>query len=153
MEEEEEEVPEIMEEEADIEDEEAAKRNKYFNPLKLPLGWDGRPIPFWLYKLHGLGHEYPCEICGGHIYMGRQAFDRHFLEWRHAYGLKCLGIPNSKHFRDITKIADIHAVYERFRDLEKTEDTSADAIEEFEDDRGNVFNKKTYEGISNADWV
>jgi len=26
-----------------------------YNPLKLPLGWDGKPIPYWLYKLHGLG--------------------------------------------------------------------------------------------------
>ena len=25
-----------------------------YNPLKLPLGWDGKPIPYWLYKLHGL---------------------------------------------------------------------------------------------------
>lgn len=26
-----------------------------YNPLKLPMGWDGKPIPYWLYKLHGLG--------------------------------------------------------------------------------------------------
>ena len=26
-----------------------------YNPLNLPLGWDGKPIPFWLYKLHGMG--------------------------------------------------------------------------------------------------
>ena len=51
---------------------------KIYNPLKLPLGWDGKPIPYWLYKLHGLGVEYPCEICGGFVYMGRKAFDRHF---------------------------------------------------------------------------
>jgi hypothetical protein len=25
-----------------------------YNPLKLPLGFDGKPIPYWLYKLHGL---------------------------------------------------------------------------------------------------
>lgn len=25
-----------------------------YNPLKLPMGWDGKPIPYWLYKLHGL---------------------------------------------------------------------------------------------------
>lgn len=67
-------------EEMDVEEE------KIYNPLKLPLGWDGKPIPFvcfsvdpfftrkdfctdlgsavqWLYKLHGLGVEYECEIC------------------------------------------------------------------------------------------
>jgi len=28
-----------------------------YNPKNLPLGWDGKPIPYWLYKLHGLGIE------------------------------------------------------------------------------------------------
>lgn len=51
---------------------------KIYNPLKLPLGWDGKPIPFWLYKLHGLSVEYNCEICGNFTYMGRKAFDMHF---------------------------------------------------------------------------
>jgi len=26
-----------------------------YNPKNLPMGWDGKPIPYWLYKLHGLG--------------------------------------------------------------------------------------------------
>ena len=46
-----------------------------YNPKNVPLGWDGkyiflssRPIPYWLYKLHGLGIEYKCEICGGARY-------------------------------------------------------------------------------------
>ena len=34
----------------------------FHNPLNLPLGWDGKPIPFWLYKLHGLGIEYPAQL-------------------------------------------------------------------------------------------
>lgn len=50
------------------EDEDEAR---IYNPLKLPLGWDGKPIPYWLYKLHGLGVEYKCEICSDFIYMGR----------------------------------------------------------------------------------
>ena len=58
------------------EDEE--EEEKIYNPLKLPLGWDGKPIPYWLYKLHGLGVEYRCEICSDHVYMGRKNFDRHF---------------------------------------------------------------------------
>lgn len=44
---------------------------RIYNPLKLPMGWDGKPIPFWLYKLHGLGVEYTCEICSDTTYMGR----------------------------------------------------------------------------------
>lgn len=51
----------------DEEDEEG----RIYNPLKLPLGWDGKPIPYWLYKLHGLGVEYKCEICSNTTYMGR----------------------------------------------------------------------------------
>ena len=71
-----------------------------------PVGWDGKPIPYWLYKLHGLGIEYKCEICGNTSYFGRRSFERHFQEWRHAYGMKCLGIPNTKHFNEITNIND-----------------------------------------------
>lgn len=39
-----------------------------YNPKNLPLGWDGKPIPYWLYKLHGLNLEFKCEICGGVSY-------------------------------------------------------------------------------------
>lgn len=53
------------------------ERPKY-NPKNLPMGWDGRPIPYWLYKLHGLGVEFKCEICGGASYWGRRAFEKHF---------------------------------------------------------------------------
>jgi len=42
-----------------------------YNPLKLPLGWDNKPIPYWLYKLHGLNQEFKCEICGNFSYWGR----------------------------------------------------------------------------------
>ena len=54
---------------ADAEQEE--EEDRIYNPLKLPLGWDGKPIPYWLYKLHGLGVEYRCEICSDFVYMGR----------------------------------------------------------------------------------
>lgn len=49
-----------------------------YNPKNLPMGWDGKPIPYWLYKLHGLGKEFKCEICGGASYWGRRAFEKHF---------------------------------------------------------------------------
>lgn len=47
-----------MEIDSDAEDEDRA----IYNPLKLPLGWDGKPIPYWLYKLHGLGKEFKCML-------------------------------------------------------------------------------------------
>jgi splicing factor 3A subunit 3 len=55
---------------------------RIYNPLKLPLGWDGKPIPYWLYKLHGLGVEYRCEICSDQVYMGRYVY-RSALRGRH----------------------------------------------------------------------
>lgn len=77
-----------------------------YNPKNLPLGWDGKPIPYWLYKLHGLNISYNCEICGNFTYKGPKAFQRHFAEWRHAHGMRCLGIPNTAHFANVTQIED-----------------------------------------------
>ena len=88
------------------EEEDDEEETPLYNPLNLPIGWDGKPIPYWLYKLHGLGVEFKCEICGNHSYWGRRAFDKHFQEWRHAHGMRCLRIPNTKHFHDITSIED-----------------------------------------------
>lgn len=31
-------------------------------------------------------------------------------EWRHAHGMRCLRIPNTKHFHDITHIEDAMAL-------------------------------------------
>jgi splicing factor 3A subunit 3 len=114
------------------------------NPRNLPLGWDGKPIPLWLYKLHGLNQEYKCEICGNYSYWGPMAFEKHFQEWRHANGMRCLRIPNTRHFHQITKIADAIALWEKIKKEEGEHIWKADDMEEYEDKEGNVFNKKTY---------
>jgi len=109
-----------------------------------PTGWDGEPIPYWLYKLHGLGVEYKCEICGNTSYWGRRAFERHFTEWRHAHGMRCLQIPNSEHFREVTRIQDAIDLYKKIQgDLKDKSWVPADD-EEFEDKEGNVMSKKVY---------
>jgi hypothetical protein len=36
----------------------------------------------------------------------RKNFERHFQESRHAFGMRALGLPNTKHFHEITKIED-----------------------------------------------
>ncbi|ORY46516.1 hypothetical protein BCR33DRAFT_783651 [Rhizoclosmatium globosum] len=141
------EIEKAKAEDFSADEEEEEENNEIYNPLKLPMGWDGKPIPYWLFKLHGLGVEYPCEICGNFIYMGRKAFDRHFQEWRHAHGMKCLGIPNLKHFQEITKISDAFALWEKLNTAKKAEAFKAEAMEEFEDAEGNVFNKKTFEDL------
>lgn len=77
------------------------------NPKKIPLDWDGKPIPYWLYKLHNLNQEFKCEICGNMVYKGRKAFEMHFQEWRHSYGMSCLKIPNTVHFKGVTEINEV----------------------------------------------
>ncbi|RKP14554.1 splicing factor 3a subunit 3 [Piptocephalis cylindrospora] len=118
-----------------------------YNPLKLPLGWDGKPIPYWLYRLHGLSVDYTCEICGGHSYQGRKAFEKHFQEHRHSNGLRCLGITNSRTYHDITSIEDAKTMQEKLRRQKRSEGQMDDAAEEFEDAAGNVFSRKTYQDL------
>jgi len=148
------------------------EEDKIYNPLRLPLGWDGKPIPFWLYKLHGLGVEYKCEICSDFVYMGRKVFEKHFQESRHAFGMRALGLPNTKHFHEITKIEDAIAcksaltslsmgtgqgganflwfdisVAEKLKQEGKQEMAAASTTEEVEDEEGNVYDKKTYDDL------
>jgi splicing factor 3A subunit 3 len=120
---------------------------RIYNPLKLPLDWDGKPIPYWLWKLHGLGVQFPCEICGNFVYMGRRAFDQHFYEWRHTHGMKCLGIPNTRHFFQITKIEEAKRLWERMRQAAKEQLFRPDQQEECEDSAGNVYERRTFEDL------
>ncbi|GFH09379.1 splicing factor 3a, subunit 3, partial [Haematococcus lacustris] len=114
-----------------------------YNPLKLPLGWDGKPIPYWLYKLHGLNQEFKCEVCGNFSYWGRRAYEKHFKEFRHQNGMRALGIPNNKNFFEVTKIADAQKLWEDIQ-LKQKGGFKAETEEEYEDAAGNVYNKRTY---------
>ncbi|KAF3930384.1 hypothetical protein AA313_de0204751 [Arthrobotrys entomopaga] len=125
-------------------DEDEDDEDKIYNPLKLPLAWDGKPIPFWLYKLHGLGVEYTCEICGNFVYMGRRAFDKHFTEARHVHGLRCLGITNPTVFREITKIQDAVAFNDKLKGDKKQAQVTQDNVVQMEDGEGNVMPEKVY---------
>lgn len=120
------------------EDENAGVSDKIYNPLKLPIGWDGKPIPFWMYKLHGLRVEYRCEICSNHVYKGRKVFEKHFQESRHAFGMRALGLPNTPEFRDVTRIQDALALAEKLRQLERQATVDEDDTIEVEDEHGNV---------------
>ncbi|KAK4501168.1 hypothetical protein PRZ48_006974 [Zasmidium cellare] len=141
---------------ANAEDGEGEEEEKVYNPLKLPLAWDGKPIPFWLYKLHGLGVEFPCEICGNYVYMGRRAFDKHFSEARHIYGLQCLGIKkNTGLFREITKIDEAEKLWEKLErdkatELERKGGEDGGGIIEMEDPEGNVMPKKVFDDLTKA---
>jgi len=128
-------------------DEMDAEERPIYNPLNLPLGWDGKPIPFWLYKLHGLGIEYKCEICGNYSYWGRRAFERHFAEWGHAFGMRCLKIPNTAHFKEITKIEEAITLYEKLKTDADEQTFRPDADVECEDIQGNVMSQKAFEDL------
>lgn len=127
------------------EGEEDGDEDKIYNPLKLPLAWDGKPIPYWLYKLHGLGVEFPCEICGNFVYMGRRAFDKHFTEGRHLYGLKCLGITKDTGlYREITGIQDAINLHKKIEADKKKQKQAQDNVVQMEDAAGNVMPEKVY---------
>lgn len=125
-------------------DSDSDSSEKIYNPLKLPLAWDGKPIPFWLYKLHGLGVEFPCEICGNFVYMGRRAFDKHFNEARHIHGLKCLGITNTTLFREITGIEDALKLWDKIQREKKKGKSDEGGVVQMEDAEGNVMPEKVY---------
>ncbi|XP_068188721.1 splicing factor 3A subunit 3-like isoform X4 [Antennarius striatus] len=119
--------------------------------LRLSLSFSPRepvtpPIPYWLYKLHGLNINYNCEICGNFNYRGPKAFQRHFAEWRHAHGMRCLGIPNTAHFANVTQIEDAVSLWAKLKTQKASERWQPDT-EEYGDFSGNVINKKTYEDL------
>lgn len=115
--------------------------------LGLPLGWDGKPIPYWLYRLHGLSKSYKCEICGNHTYWGRKEFDSHFQEQRHIHGMKCLKIPNTTHFHGIIGISDALSLYSKLKVTIQSNVWNGADNEEFEDSAGNIMNKASYEDL------
>ncbi|CAM9022666.1 hypothetical protein WICANDRAFT_36002 [Wickerhamomyces anomalus NRRL Y-366-8] len=118
-----------------------------YNPMNLPLGFDGQPIPYWLWKLHGLGIEYTCEICGDYTYKGRKAFDKHFLEPRHIHGLKCLGITPSLVFKDITSIKQAIELWNKVKRQKRIEEGEKEDAVEVEDEEGNVMSEKVYNDL------
>jgi splicing factor 3A subunit 3 len=131
-----------------------------YNPKNIPLGWDGKPIPYWLYKLHGLNHSFPCEICGNESYRGRRAYEKHFAEAKHAFGMRCLGIPNSRHFHGVTGIEDAKRLWTMMGDKMGAtageggglalggESGRTGGVEEYEDRQGNVLSRVAYEDLA-----
>jgi splicing factor 3A subunit 3 len=78
--------------------------------------------------------------------------------------MRALGLPNTKHFHEITRIEDalsrtspfvifftqkIHGftVAEKLKQEGRHEIFEQETMEELEDDEGNVYNRKTYEDL------
>jgi len=119
-----------------------------YNPKNVPLDWDGKPIPYWLFKLHGLNHYFSCEICGGETFRGRRNFELHFNEQKHSAGMKNLGIPNTKHFHGITSIDDALRLWETISAKMEANEFDNVRDEEYEDSHGNVLTRKKYEELA-----
>ena len=127
----------------DAEEEEG--NGEVYKPKNLPLGWDGKPIPFWLYKLHGLNHYYTCEICGNEVYRGARDYEKHFGEVRHSRGMKVLGINMTKAYHGVDKIEDARKLADK---IENEGSDNRGSGEQFEDNDGNVMSKEDYEGLA-----
>jgi SF3a60/Prp9 C-terminal/Replication stress response SDE2 C-terminal len=119
-----------------------------YNPKNVPLDFDGKPIPYWLFKLHGLNHYYPCEICGGEAYRGRRNFELHFGEQKHTAGMRSLGIPNTKHFHGVTKIDDAQILWHSLQEKLQQNKFDERNDEEYEDSHGNVLSRSLYEDLA-----
>ena len=64
-------------------------------------------------------------------------------EWRHAHGMRCLGIPNTAHFANVTQIEDAVSLWAKLKLQKASERWQPDTEEEYEDSSGNMVNKKT----------
>ncbi|CEP61245.1 SF3a splicing factor complex subunit PRP9 LALA0_S02e10000g [Lachancea lanzarotensis] len=120
------------------------------NAPDLPLGPDGFPIPYWLYKLQGLDIEYRCEVCGNYVYKGRRQFEKHFTEPRHTLGLRKLGVEPSATFQGLTTIADVQKLASSLQSratstMARSKATKMDV--EVEDQDGNVMTQQMYEEL------
>jgi len=119
-----------------------------YNPKGVPLGWDGKPIPYWLFKLHGLNHFFSCEICSNESYRGRRNYEKHFTESKHSFGMRCLGIPNTKHFHGITRIVDAQKLWKNIQGSVNEGIFDDTKEEEYEDSHGNVLHRAEYEDLA-----
>jgi splicing factor 3A subunit 3 len=61
--------------------------------------------------------------------------------------MRCLGIPNTAHFANITKIADAIELWQKIRETKEFMRWRPEVDEEFEDSAGNVVNRRTFEDL------
>ncbi|EJS44324.1 prp9p [Saccharomyces arboricola H-6] len=143
-------------------DDQPQEMHPFGKTFDMPLGPDGLPMPYWLYKLHGLDREFPCEICANRVYNGRRTFERHFNEEVHLYHLRCLGIVPSSVFKGITKISEAQKLWKDMQyqpqptgftaavptksNLSQPKLPAGLELEE-EDEEGNVMSKKVYDEL------
>lgn len=58
--------------------------------------------------------------------------------------MKCLKIPNTAHFKDVTEIAEALKLHTKILNDNYNNSFKPDIEEEFEDESGNIFTRKQY---------
>ena len=58
--------------------------------------------------------------------------------------MRCLGIPNTKEFGEVTKIDEANALWEAIKKKKQESRFVQEEDEEFEDAQGNVYKRKNY---------
>ncbi|ODQ77082.1 hypothetical protein BABINDRAFT_163817 [Babjeviella inositovora NRRL Y-12698] len=134
----------LEDDESDID---VSDKDEVENPNNMPLGIDGKPMPFWLYKLQGLSKGFTCEICCNETYRGRRGFASHFFEPRHIHGLKCLGIEPSGAFKGITAVDEAVKLWDTLKKEKRKEEAEREGAVEVEDQDGNVIEERVYEDL------
>lgn len=61
--------------------------------------------------------------------------------------MKCLAIPNTKHFQGITSIADAYALNTKIQQEAQATFVKPDAVVEYEDSEGTPLTRKVYEDM------
>lgn len=61
--------------------------------------------------------------------------------------MRCLGIPNTAHFANVTLIEDARALWEKIKCEKTKERFQKETEEEFEDSIGNVVSKKVFDDL------
>ncbi|PPD92611.1 hypothetical protein GOBAR_DD10446 [Gossypium barbadense] len=143
-------------EETQVDTESDDEDQQIYNPLKLPMGWDGKPIPYWLYKLHGLGQrEEEVGVLVRHLslsvrFVGTTATGAvgllRGISKNGGISMACdaLVFHNTKNFNEITNIQEAQELWEKIRERQGVNKWRPDLEEEYEDKEGNIYNKKTY---------
>lgn len=130
------------------EEESDQEEDTIHNPLKLPIGPDGRPMPFWLWKMKGLDVEYRCEVCGNAVYKGRDIYEKHFTEPKHINGLKMLGImDNHAYYKNLAQIKEVVQLSNNLQRRQREEVHFRESGEQVEDEDGNAISKNAYEEL------
>ena len=61
--------------------------------------------------------------------------------------MRCLGIPNTAHFANVTLIEDARALWEKIKAEKNKDKFQKETEEEFEDSIGNVVSRKVYNDL------